>query len=160
IIYGLKSIILSPDILITDYMEIGGIGATFTNCALIIIIYIIMLMKLKVKLDNLKLIEDNSIKNQIKSYTKTTKVEKTQGSSSSEIKLIGMNVEEALLELDRFIDSSVLSHIMTIRIVHGKGAGILRKAVGTHLKKHKQIRDFRLGVFGEGEDGVTIANLK
>ncbi|MEG0457354.1 MAG: Smr/MutS family protein, partial [Oscillospiraceae bacterium] len=153
-----RALKIGDDVLICDINSKGVVLENADSSGAVLIQAGIM--KLKVKLDNLKLIEDNSIKNQIKSYTKTTKVEKTQGSSSSEIKLIGMNVEEALLELDRFIDSSVLSHIMTIRIVHGKGAGILRKAVGTHLKKHKQIRDFRLGVFGEGEDGVTIANLK
>ena len=74
--------------------------------------------------------------------------------------LIGMNVEEALLELDRFLDLASRSHMETVRIVHGKGTGTLRAAVQKHLRHHKQVKEFRLGLYGEGENGVTIATLK
>ena len=71
-----------------------------------------------------------------------------------------MNIEEALIEVDRFIDSSVLSGVHQITIIHGKGTGALREAIQNHLKKHKSIKSFRLGAYGEGETGVTIAELK
>ena len=78
----------------------------------------------------------------------------------SEIDLRGMASDEAILELDAFIDNSVLSGIDTIRIIHGKGTGVLRKNVQAHLRRHKNILSFRLGTFGEGENGVTIAEVK
>ena len=77
-----------------------------------------------------------------------------------EVDLRGMNAEEAILELDSFIDSAVLSNIHQITIIHGKGTGVLRNAVQQHLKRHKNVKSYRLGVFGEGETGVTIAELK
>ena len=64
------------------------------------------------------------------------------------------------MDLDSFIDNAVLSNLHQITIIHGKGTGALRAAVLQHLKQHKNIRTFRLGVFGEGEAGVTIAELK
>lgn len=76
-----------------------------------------------------------------------------------EIQLLGMTVDEAITALDRYIDDCVLSNIGTIRIVHGKGTGALRSAVTMHLKSDKRISSFRLGAYGEGEDGVTIAQL-
>ena len=59
-----------------------------------------------------------------------------------------------------FIDNAVLSGIHQLNIIHGKGTGVLRKAVQDHLKHHASVRTFRLGVYGEGESGVTIAELK
>lgn len=76
-----------------------------------------------------------------------------------EIQLLGMTVDEALTALDRYIDDCVLSNISTIRIVHGKGTGALRAAVSQHLRQDRRIKKFRLGTYGEGEDGVTIAEL-
>ncbi len=78
----------------------------------------------------------------------------------TELDLRGHTVEEALLELDLFIDNAVMTNVNLISIIHGKGTGALRSAVQQHLKKHKNIRTFRLGVYGEGESGVTIAELK
>lgn len=77
-----------------------------------------------------------------------------------EIDIRGMASDEAIIELDRYIDNAVLSGITDIRIIHGKGTGVLRKAVQEHLKRHKSIAGFRLGVFGEGENGVTVATVK
>jgi DNA mismatch repair protein MutS2 len=71
-----------------------------------------------------------------------------------------MTADEALLELDRFIDGAVLSGVNMISIIHGKGTGVLRNAVNQRLRSHPNIRTFRLGVYGEGENGVTIAELK
>ena len=64
------------------------------------------------------------------------------------------------MELDEFIDRCVMAGVPSIRIIHGKGTGVLRRAIQEHLRRHKSVRTFRLGVYGEGEDGVTIAELK
>ena len=74
--------------------------------------------------------------------------------------LRGKNAEEAILDLDMFLDGAVRAGLNEVTIVHGKGTGVLRKAVQAHLRKHPNIRTFRTGVYGEGEEGVTIAELK
>ena len=74
--------------------------------------------------------------------------------------LDAFNDAEALLELDLFIDGCVMNKLEQITVIHGKGTGALRTAVQSHLKKHKNVRTFRSGVYGEGETGVTIAQLK
>ena len=79
---------------------------------------------------------------------------------SGEIDMRGMASDEAILELDRYIDNALVSGLETIRIIHGKGTGVLRKSVAAHLRSHRAIKSFRLGTFGEGENGVTIAELK
>lgn len=76
-----------------------------------------------------------------------------------EIKLIGMKVDEATSVLDRYLDDCVLTNIGSIRIVHGKGTGALRSAVDQFLRHDSRVKSFRLGTYGEGEDGVTIAEL-
>ncbi|MEM1483657.1 endonuclease MutS2 [Oscillospiraceae bacterium PP1C4] len=78
----------------------------------------------------------------------------------TELDLRGMTTDEALIEVDRFIDGSVLSGVTTITIIHGKGTGALRAAVQQRLKQHRNVKNFRLGVYGEGESGVTVAELK
>lgn len=100
----------------------------------------------------------------------TTEVKKTRNVSgltsrkdrvtSGEIDLRGQASDEAILELDNYIDNAILSGLETIRIIHGKGTGVLRKNIQAHLRNHKSIESFRLGTFGEGENGVTIAQLK
>ena len=79
---------------------------------------------------------------------------------SGELDLRGFASDEAIMELDRYIDEAVLTGINVITIIHGKGTGTLRKAVQSHLKNHKSIKSYRLGTFGEGENGVTIAEIK
>ncbi|MGN0556969.1 MAG: endonuclease MutS2 [Acutalibacteraceae bacterium] len=85
---------------------------------------------------------------------------KSERSASMEIDIRGMNVDEAVLELDRFIDTAVINGQNTVTVIHGKGTGALRAGVHSYLRRHKSIRTFRLGTFGEGESGVTIAELK
>ena len=70
-----------------------------------------------------------------------------------------MMSDEAVIELDRFIDEALLSGIQTLTVIHGKGTGALRKAVHARLKQLKAVKSYRLGLFGEGEDGVTIVEL-
>ena len=77
-----------------------------------------------------------------------------------EINLLGMTVEEALMEADRFIDNGVMSGQSTLYIIHGRGTGALRKAIQSHLRRHPSVKSYRLGVYGEGEDGVTVVELK
>ncbi|MBQ4102882.1 MAG: Smr/MutS family protein, partial [Clostridia bacterium] len=74
--------------------------------------------------------------------------------------LRGLMVDEALLVLDRFIDDLIMSGLNECTIIHGKGTGALRSAVTKFLKEDNRIRFSRLGTFGEGENGVTIAELK
>lgn len=81
-------------------------------------------------------------------------------SVSTEINLIGMTVDEAMGHLDKYLDDAYLAHVPSVRIVHGKGTGALRNAVHQHLKRCKYVKTYRLGTFGEGEAGVTIAEFK
>ena len=79
---------------------------------------------------------------------------------STEINLIGMTVDEAIGHLDKYLDDAYLAHVPSVRIVHGKGTGALRNAVQQQLKRSKYVKSFRLGTFGEGDAGVTIAEFK
>ncbi|MBP0979706.1 MAG: endonuclease MutS2 [Oscillospiraceae bacterium] len=85
---------------------------------------------------------------------------KFSGKIESEIHLRGKTVEEAILELDKFIDDAVVAGLCVVRVVHGKGTGVLRQAVSDYLRSNKSVADFRLGTYGEGESGVTIVSLK
>ena len=78
---------------------------------------------------------------------------------ASEIDLRGMDSVEAICVLDRYLDEAMRSNLRTVRIIHGKGTGTLRTAVQQSLRKNRFIKSFRLGVYGEGEDGVTIAEF-
>lgn len=79
---------------------------------------------------------------------------------STEINLIGMTVDEAIGHLDKYLDDAYLTHVPSVRIVHGKGTGALRNAVQQHLKRCKYVKTYRLGSLGEGDAGVTIAEFK
>lgn len=79
---------------------------------------------------------------------------------SPEVNLIGMTTDEAIPELDKYLDDAYLAHLPSVRVVHGRGTGALKNAVHKHLKKLKYVKDFRLGVFGEGDTGVTIVTFK
>ena len=78
---------------------------------------------------------------------------------ASEIDLRGMDAVEAICVLDRYLDEAMRSNLRTVRIIHGKGTGTLRSAVQQSLRKNKFVKKFRLGLYGEGEDGVTIAEF-
>ena len=78
----------------------------------------------------------------------------------NELDLRGANLEEALIEVDRFIDEAFLGNLGQIYIIHGKGTGILRTGIQDYLRKHKHVKSHRLGNYGEGGNGVTIAELK
>lgn len=81
-------------------------------------------------------------------------------SVSTELNLLGRTVDEALAELDKYLDDAYLAHIPSVRIVHGKGTGALRSAVHNHLKRLRYVKEYRLGEYGEGDAGVTIVTFK
>ena len=120
------------------------------------------IIKTKVSVDNLRLLE--SEKNVIPESFKERQVRGVESRAlrkvSTELDIRGMASDEGIMEVDNFIDGALLSGIETITIIHGKGTGVLKNAVRTHLKNHRSIKSFRRGMYGEGEDGVTIATLK
>ncbi|MEG0091966.1 MAG: Smr/MutS family protein, partial [Oscillospiraceae bacterium] len=77
-----------------------------------------------------------------------------------EINLLGLTVEEAILEVDRFLDRGIMCKLHTLYIIHGKGTGALKNGIHTFLKRHKHVASYRLGAYGEGEGGVTVVELK
>lgn len=80
-------------------------------------------------------------------------------SVSPEINLLGKTVDEAVAELDKYLDDALLSHLNSVRVVHGKGTGALRKGIHEYLKRQKHVKSYRLAEFGEGDAGVTIVEL-
>ena len=78
----------------------------------------------------------------------------------NEIDLRGMMTDEAELAVERFLDNAVMGKLNEVTIIHGKGTGALRKAVQQQLRRHPRVKSFRLGRYGEGEDGVTVVELK
>lgn len=121
------------------------IGSLKTN------ISIDKLMKIKSKETNKKTTSNTSFKNAITNKSKAI---------SSEINVIGLNIEEATQIVDKYLDDANLSKLETVRIVHGKGTGKLRTGIHSFLKKHPHVKSFRMGTYGEGEMGVTVVTLK
>lgn len=98
-----------------------------------------------------------------KSFKRTSKGKLKMSKSlsvSPEINLLGKTVDEAVSELDKYLDDALLSHLSTVRVVHGKGTGALRKGIHEFLRRQKHVKSYRLGEFGEGDAGVTIVELK
>lgn len=119
-----------------------------------------------VNLSDLELLHEESVS------TPATSGSRRSGSGSSstrisksftispEINLIGMTTDEAIPQLDKYLDDAYLAHLPQVRVVHGRGTGALKNAVHKHLKKLKYVKEFRLGAFGEGDSGVTIVTFK
>lgn len=118
------------------------------------------IIKTKVSLDNLRLIEEKKKAQLQQRSTKRTVKSNATVKAVTDIDLRGMTAMEAIMELDRALDSATLSGIHQVTIIHGKGTGVLRTEVHKYLKCCKYVKTYRLGVFGEGESGVTIAELK
>lgn len=117
------------------------------------------IMKMKVSLDDLELVSAAPVKKQVQKTA--TVLKRTRDSNTkSELDLRGTNLEEAIIEVDRFIDEAFLGNLGQIYIIHGKGTGILRTGIQEYLRKHKHVKSYRLGNYGEGGTGVTIAELK
>ena len=99
--------------------------------------------------------------NQKKSFSATNSSSSLKSQhASTEINVIGQNVEEACFVIDKYLDDCALAKLQTVRIVHGKGTGKLRNGIHQFLKNHPHVKSFRLGTFGEGEMGVTVVELK
>ena len=117
-------------------------------------------MKAKVNISQLRLLKEDKVQlNGKKVSTKGIQSNKDR-ELKLELDLRGQTIEEGLIEVDRFIDNAILSGIGMITIIHGKGTGALRNAIQQHLRKHKSVRTYRTGIYGEGDSGVTIAELK
>ena len=93
-------------------------------------------------------------------YSSSSKKDFKVKAVSSEINVIGQNIDEACFTIDKFLDNCALSSLNTVRIVHGKGTGASRTGIHKFLKNHPHVKSFRIGTFGEGETGVTIVELK
>ena len=134
------------------------------------------IMNSKAALSDLALIEEDVYGNPVRSSSKSSmkKAFENAGgagnkqrdldfsrnqSISPELNLLGLTTDEALNKLDKYLDDARMSHLSSVRIVHGKGTGALRKAVHNYLRKQKWIKSYRLGDFGEGDAGVTIVQL-
>ncbi|MGN0593051.1 MAG: endonuclease MutS2 [Ruminococcus sp.] len=122
-------------------------------------------MKTKVAVKRLRLLENQSQQKQQKKQQSGGRKQgrvsaKAERSGSMELDIRGRACDEGVYEMEAFLDRAVLSHISTVTIIHGKGTGLLRKAVHQRLKQLSYVKSYRLGVFGEGEDGVTIVTLK
>ena len=114
-----------------------------------------------VNIKDLVLLEDTPALGNKKKSTGAGKLKMSKSASvSTEINLIGKTTDEAVSLLDKYLDDAYLAHMPSVRVVHGKGTGALRKAVHSHLKRLKYVKSFRLGEFGEGDSGVTIVEFK
>lgn len=119
------------------------------------------ILRSQVNISDLEIIEDSSPYTP-KKLNRTSKGKIKMGKSltvSPEINLLGKTVDEAVMELDKYLDDAMLSHLNTVRVVHGKGTGALRKGIHEYLRRQKHVKSYRLGEFGEGDAGVTIVEL-
>ena len=117
------------------------------------------IMKLNAKADEIYLLEQENPYKTKGGHPAHSGREMKMTAMSSEIDLRGMDTVEAICVLDRYMDEAMRAKLSTVRIIHGKGTGALRQAVHQSLKRNKFVKKFRLGVYGEGEDGVTIAEF-
>lgn len=120
------------------------------------------ILRSQVNISDLEIIEEPASYN-TKSMKRTSKGKLKMSkllSVSPEINLLGKTVDEAVSELDKYLDDAILSHLSTVRVVHGKGTGALRKGIHEFLRRQKHVKSYRLGEFGEGDAGVTIVELK
>lgn len=119
------------------------------------------ILRSQVNIKDLQLLDEPVVTSKSFQKTGTGKIKMSKSASvSSEIKLLGKTVDEAISDLDKYLDDAYLAHVPQVRIVHGKGTGALRAAVHSHLKRLSYIKSYRLGAFGEGEAGVTIVEFK
>ena len=123
------------------------------------------ILRSKVNISDLELLQENSVSGpglearRKGSGSSNIKMSKSFG-ISPEINVLGMTVDEAVAQLDKYLDDAYIAHLPQVRIVHGKGTGALRAGIHKHLKRLKYIKEFRLGGFGEGDAGVTIVVFK
>ena len=119
------------------------------------------IIRSKVHISDLELIDEAEITTPTMQRTGAGKIRMSKSAHvSTEINLLGKTVDEAVAELDKYLDDAYIAHLKSVRIVHGKGTGALRKGVHNYLKRQKHVASFRLGEFGEGDAGVTIVEFK
>ena len=119
------------------------------------------IIRSKVHISDLELIDEAEITTPTMQRTGAGKIRMSKSAHvSTEINLLGKTVDEAVAELDKYLDDAYIAHLKSVRIVHGKGTGALRKGVHNYLKRQKHVDSFRLGEFGEGDAGVTIVEFK
>ena len=119
------------------------------------------ILRSQVNINDNELIQDATTSTHNKGRTGTGQIRMSKSSSvGMEINLLGKTVDEALAELDKYLDDAYLSHMPSVRVVHGKGTGALRKAIHNYLRKQKHVASYRLGEFGEGDAGVTVVTFK
>ena len=117
-------------------------------------------MNLWINFDDIKLSQKDKKTELPKTRNVSRLKSRSERSVSGEIDIRGMASDEGVTEVDRYIDEAILAGIETITVIHGKGTGVLRAAVHSHLRRHINVEGFRVGTFGEGENGVTIVTLK
>lgn len=117
------------------------------------------IIKTRVPISNLRFLKEEKVTVPKRSVTRTIRSD-VRRSASTEVDVRGQAAVDAILDVDRAIDSAVMQGLHQITIIHGKGTGVLRREIQNHLKTHPSVRTFRLGVFGEGDSGVTVAELK
>ncbi len=119
-------------------------------------------MKLTVKARDVRLIEEAEVREKKEAKRQVAVHTRLAGAraANNELDIRGMMTDEADLAVDRFLDSALMGKLNTVTIIHGKGTGALRKAVHQQLRRHTAVKSFRLGRYGEGEDGVTVVELK
>ncbi len=119
------------------------------------------ILRSQVNIKDLERIADRETASPYQARTGSGKIKVSKSASTAvELNLIGKTTDEALAELDKYLDDAYLSHMPSVRIVHGKGTGALRKAVHNYLRRQKYVKSYRLGEFGEGDSGVTIVTFQ
>ena len=124
------------------------------------------ILKLKARQEEVRVLEEATARKKQSEQDKkrhaaaSVKHEFRASAARADLDLRGMMVDEALGAVDRFLDNALMGKLETVTIIHGKGTGALRKAVRAHLKQSRYVKEFRPGVYGEGEDGVTVVTLK
>lgn len=119
------------------------------------------ILKTRVKIENLRLLDKSSVSfNSKPTQPRRTTQTKVAQTAQTEVDVRGTTVEEAIIEVDKVIDMAVMRGLNEVRVIHGKGTGALRAGLHQHFKRHSCVKSFRLGVYGEGESGVTILEIK
>ena len=119
------------------------------------------IIKMDVHITNLRNVEEKKSKELADKYVRSTRAFESKSKNvSTEVDVRGQNLEEAWMNVEKFLDDCYLAGISPVSIIHGKGTGILRKGLQEYMRKHRYVKSYRNGRYGEGEDGVTIVELK
>lgn len=155
----------SKDLRVGDYVNVISLGlkgtvSTLPNAKGDFYVQMGILRSL-VNIKDIELLEEEAVTPPGFNKTQSGKIKMSKSATiHPEINLIGKTVDEALSELDKYLDDAYLAHLPQVTIIHGRGTGALKNAVASHLKKLKYVKSFRIGGFGEGDHGVTIVEFK